>query len=440
MSSFDLAPNNYLQVFISCVLYSYHFMLQTSIISTPEELKLQYIRPLTPHIANSIHIQHMIAPPYDVVDRAQAYHLAMQSPKNFLHITRADADLEASITEYHPQVYALAKQQYQSFIEQQWLQITTQPTYYIYQIETASHVQTGFFARVHLSAYHDGALKRHELTRPIKENDRMSHIVALNAQMSPALFSYLPDKALAMFLQEVMAQVPLLLQAQLHEETHRIWDIPPHLNEKMQKHMDELGALYIADGHHRVAAAARVAAQHSTVEAAQYVFAGLFPSDELQILGYHRLVKDLNGLSVWEWMQVCEEWFSIEVAAQPVQPTDPLEVGMYVAGQWYRLKYTHAVDDLVTSIPSERLTHEILTPLLDIVDLRTDPRIEFVGGMQALQQCATKIDNQDAAVAFILPPVTFAQMQQVADLRQVMPPKSTWLEPKLADGLLVYPF
>jgi uncharacterized protein (DUF1015 family) len=302
--------------------------------------------------------------------------------------------------------------------------------------------QTGVAFVGAVRAYEEQRIRRHELTRPDKENDRVRNIATLNAQTGPVLLAFRANARLRTLVAAQTAAEPLFSVLGPNEVTHTIWRVDAaQAVRALGAELDALGALYIADGHHRAAAAARVAAaRRGSPEASHEFFLAVgFPHDEMRILDYNRAVRDLNGLSPAAFLEQVRKSFAVSEHAEGRTPREPHAFAMYLAGRWYEL----ALDarhvphgDPVASLDVSLLQDRLLGPVLAVGDPRTDPRIEFVGGVRGLAELQRRVDSRSAAVAFALHPTSMEQLMAVADAGSLMPPKSTWFEPKLADGLL----
>lgn len=382
----------------------------------------------------------VIAPPYDVISTAEARQLAAGQPYSFLHVSRAEIDLPPQTGRHAPAVYAQAATYFTVLCDQGVLQQDPTPAFYVYRLTQGVHQQTGIMATVSIAAYLAQRVQRHEFTRPDKEDDRLHHMEALNAQTGPAFLAYPPDVTLARWLAAWAARHPDA-DAELQGVRHQLWRVTEtEAIAALQQRIEQMPKLYIADGHHRTAAAARLGQARGLEGAAGYFLAGLFPSDQLQILAYHRIVLDLGQLTALQLQAALATRGILTPATEAVAPVLPGEFGMYLAGQWYRWQAkTQPEGDLVTQLDVSILSDQVLAPILGITDLRRDPRIDFIGGGRGLQALVQAVDSGKAAVAFSLRPTAMADLMAIADAGGIMPPKSTWFEPKLADGLVSHP-
>ena len=392
---------------------------------------------VAPHHADAV-----LAPPYDVLSTEEARAAAQGRPRSFLHVSRPEIDLPPETPPGAPALYEGATAAFSRMIESGVLIRDTAPRFYAWRMEAQGRAQTGLVAAASLAAYEQGAIKRHESTRPPKVEDRARHIEALGAQTGPLLLIHRPDEEVRRLIAAACAGPPLCRSVQGGTVTHTLWPIDGADEiEALTERFDRIGALYIADGHHR-AAAAQTAAQAmgaGTGEAAGRLLTVSFPADEVRILGYHRIVRGLNGLTPAAFLRQIGQALGCEPAEGPVEPAKPAHFGMYVEGRWYRLSAESvapasgaAVDRLDVSL----LARLVLGPILGIGDPRLDARIDFVGGGRGVEALAAAVDGGDATVAFSLYPTSVEDLMAVADAGAILPPKTTWFEPKLADGLV----
>ncbi len=389
--------------------------------------------------------QEVIAPPYDVLDTEEARALAKDRPWSFLHISKPEIDLPPGTDPYAPAVYAKAAENLERMLAAGVLRQDDAPYYYAYRLVMGAHVQTGLVAVARVADYDSNRIRKHEFTRPDKEDDRVRQITALNAQTGPVLLAYPYAPAVDAMLAGATRAEPDADALSESGVRHSLWVIrSPEVIAQLTALFDAMPALYIADGHHRSAAASRVAAarraanpQHSGEEAYNYFLAVIFPEHEMQIMDYNRVIRDLADLTPDEFLRRLAEKFAVEPAAAAVKPAQPGEFGLYLVGRWYRLRIR---PDLIPLDPVARLDVSLLQdhvigPILGITDPRRDKRIDFVGGIRGLAELERRVDSGEMALAFSLYPTRMADLMAVADAGQVMPPKSTWFEPKLADGM-----
>jgi uncharacterized protein (DUF1015 family) len=390
----------------------------------------------------------VVAPPYDVVDRAEAKALAADRPWSFLHISRPEIDLPDAVDPYDDRVYAKGRENLDRMVSEGVLVREDSPCYYAYRLTMDGQVQTGLVATSSVAAYDAGRIKKHEFTRPVKEDDRVRQVDTLNAQTGPVFLVYLADATVDGILREVSARpADIDVTASRDGVRHEIWRIDDAARiSALTAAFDAMPALYVADGHHRSAAGSRVGnarraanPAHTGEESYNHFLSVIFPHDQMQILDYNRVVRDLNGRSADAFLAVLGEVFDLELSDQPVKPAASGEFGMYLGRQWYRLRiHDERIpgDDPVARLDVSLLQDNLVGPLLGIADPRRDERIDFVGGIRGLEGLQRRVDSGDWAVAFSLYPTTMQALIDVADAGEVMPPKSTWFEPKLADGLV----
>ncbi len=390
--------------------------------------------------------EDVVAPPYDVMNEAEARIMVQGRPWSFLHISRPEVDLPEGTDPYAPEVYEKGRENLERMIAEGVLERDPRPGFYVYRLTMGDHVQTGLMGVASVEAYESGRIKKHEFTRPVKEDDRVRNIDTLNAQTGPVFLVYRADPTIDRILAQATEREPDIDVTAADGVRHQLWAVfDPEVVAQLTEAFDRLDALYVADGHHRSAAAARVAARrreanpdHTGEESYNYFLSVIFPHDQMQILDYNRVVKDLNGLSPEAFMARLSEAFTVTPADGPVKPGQPGEFGMYLGGQWYRLriKPERVPDDPVGSLDVSLLQDNLIGPILGIADPRTDERFDFVGGIRGLGELEKRVDSGGWAVAFSLQPTSMEALMAVADAGEVMPPKSTWFEPKLADGLV----
>jgi uncharacterized protein (DUF1015 family) len=383
--------------------------------------------------------------PYDVLNSREAREEAADNPYSFLHVTKSEIDLPLNIDVHSPEVYEKAKENLQSFIEKGILIEEDKPCYYIYRLVMNGKSQTGLVAGSSVDDYEKGIIRKHELTRPEKENDRINHMKAIRAQTGNVFLAYKGVPAIDRLVEEwKTAHTPVYDFLAADGIGHTIWRV----NE--EKTITTISGLfarevpftYIADGHHRAASAAKVrkALGSEASVASDYFLTTLFPSSQLHILDYNRLVHDLNGHSVAALVNGLQRDFFISKMDKAFSPRGLHEFGMYLDGSWYKLvaKEGSYTTDPIGVLDVTILQNNVLDRLLSIKDPRTDKRIEFVGGIRGLAELQKRVDSGEMKAAFSLYPVSIQQLFDIADSGQVMPPKSTWFEPKLRDGLLTH--
>jgi len=394
--------------------------------------------------------QEVIAPPYDVLDSNEARQRAAGKPWSFLHVSKAEIDLPVGTDPYSPAVYAKAKENFDRMLAEGVLKRDPEPVYYLYRLTMGRHTQIGVVAAASVAAYEAGHIRRHEFTRPDKEDDRVRQIDALNAQTGPVFLTYRRSAEVDALVARATAVAPAIDLSADDGVRHSMWVVREKaIVDPFTRAFDAVGRLYIADGHHRSAAAARVAvarraasAKHSANAADEYFLAVAFPDNQVQIFDYNRLVKDLNGLSSEALLARVGEVFEITPVSAPLKPASAGEFGMFLQRQWYRLRIRgHIAAGVAPADPVRRLDvsllqDNLLGPILGIGDPRRDKRVDFVGGIRGLGELERRVNSGEMAAAFSLFPTSLADLMGVADAGEVMPPKSTWFEPKLADGLV----
>ncbi|MES9869601.1 MAG: DUF1015 family protein [Sedimenticola sp.] len=387
------------------------------------------------------------APPYDVMNEGEARAMVDGKPWSFLHISRPEVDLPEGTDPYASEVYAKAAENLAKMVDKGILIQDSDPCYYVYRLTMGEHVQTGLVAAASVEAYDRDRIKKHEFTRPKKEDDRVRQIDALDAQTGPVFLVYPSHQELDEILMQAAESEAELDVTAADGVRHQIWLISDdERTGRISELFEQMPALYVADGHHRSAAASRVTAQrmaensgHNGEEPYNYFLTVVFPHNQMQILPYNRVVRDLNGLDLDTFLERVKIRFAVSPSNQPVMPEARTEFGMYLAGQWYKLHTDPERvpwDDPVSSLDVSILAGELIEPILGISDPRRDERIDFVGGIRGLEALERRVDSGEMAVAFSMYPTSMEALMSVADAGEVMPPKSTWFEPKLADGLV----
>ena len=379
------------------------------------------------------------AVPYDVVNAQEAHALANGNPLSFLHVSRAEIDLPANADPYSDAVYRKATDNFTALKSNAPLVVEEQPSLYVYRLKMGNHVQTGIAGTFSIDEYDRGVIKKHELTRRDKEDDRTRHMIDLRAQTGPVFLTYRASPAVDRVVSRVTSQPPLFDFTAPDGVQHTIWRANA---EAVKALVDAFGAiplLYIADGHHRAASAARARQQLGANGAHgewDTVLAVAFPDDQMQVLPYNRVVKDLGSHTPQSLLARLREQFTVKEG--PATPVRKGEVAMYLDGKWYTVVLGEAPGNLSPAdrLDVSRLQQTILTPLLGIGDIRTDKRMDFVGGARGTPELEKLVNSGKFAVAFSMYPVSVNDLMQVCDAGGIMPPKSTWFEPKLRDGLL----
>ena len=383
------------------------------------------------------------ARPYDVLNSEEARIEAKENPYSFLHVTKSEIDLPVDVDTHSKAVYEKAKENLQQLISTGVLVKETKPCYYIYQLIMNGRSQTGLVCVSSVQDYFDDVIKKHEFTRPEKEKDRIDHMQTIEAQTGNVFLAYRDVAAVNSLINDWKASNKPVYDFMADDTIqHSIWIInnDTTITAITQLFKTDVPFTYIADGHHRAASAAKVSKTLSNNIEAKYFLTTIFPASELAILDYNRVVKDLDGFSKEKFISRLQDDFFITLSSEPVKPAQLHEFGMYLDKQWYILSSRKGTftDDPIGILDVTILSNNILDKLLDISDQRTDKRIDFVGGIRGLKELEKRVDSGEMKVAFSLYPVTIEQLFNIADNGKVMPPKSTWFEPKLRDGLLTH--
>jgi uncharacterized protein (DUF1015 family) len=382
----------------------------------------------------------ILAPPYDVLSSAEARERAQGKPWSFLHISKPEIDLDPSIDPYDKAVYAKARENLDRMVKGGALIREAKPAYYVYRLTWNGRVQTGLAAVASLADYATNRVRKHELTTPVKEDDRVHQIEAVNAQTGPVMMGYPAAPEIDALLAKASAGTPDVDVTADDGVRHQMWVVSDDATiAALTRAFDALPAIYIADGHHRSAAAARVAQARNGKGSHNDFLSVVFPHHQMTILDYNRVIRDLNGRSADQVMTELKARFAVEAADKPVRPTSAGEFGMCLAGRWYRLKLKPELipaNDPIGRLPITLLARNVIEPIFGITDPRTDKRIDFVGGGRGLGELEKRVSSGEMAVAFALYPTQMDDLMAVADAGKIMPPKSTWFEPKLADGLV----
>ena len=394
-------------------------------------------------------VTEVAAPPYDVLNSAEAR--AMAGEKSLLHITKPEIDFEPMLQDHDPRVYDKAVENFRKWQERGWLVRDPRPCYYVYAQTMDGRTQYGIVLCAHTDDYSSGAIKKHELTRKDKEDDRMVHVRIQNANIEPVFFSYKDNPGLSEIVAAAVSVPPVYSFTDENGFGHEFWVIgdEAQVSRISEIFSSEVDAFYVADGHHRTAAAARVGAEkkaqnpgHTGNEEYNYFMAVCFPESQLRIIDYNRVVRDLAGMDAQTFIGRLGEDFEVERrGSEPWRPDRLHSFAMYLEGEWYSLKARpgrYDDSDPIGVLDVTVLSRLVLDKLLGIKDLRTDKRIDFVGGIRGLGELSHGVDSGEMKVAFALYPVSMAQLIDIADSGMIMPPKTTWFEPKLRSGLAIH--
>ena len=401
------------------------------------------IRPFTGLRPRTEDAAAVAAPPYDVLSSDEARQRAAGKPYSFLHISKAEIDLPPEVDHYAPEVYAKSAENLKKLIDAGVLFRDKTPCYYAYRLVMGSHTQTGLIAAASVADYDTNRIRKHEFTRPDKEDDRVRQIEALNAQTGPVLLAHADSDEAERLVASATAGTPIADVTADDGIRHTVWLInDADTVSRITAVVDAMPSLYIADGHHRSAAASRVAAARrgkSKPDSAEYFLSVIFPARQMRIMDYNRVVRDLNGHSVDDVLKAVGKSCNITPASGQATPKRTGTFGMYLDGRWFNVEFKPEVipsKDPVRSLDVSVLSEQVLGPILGIADLRRDTRIDFVGGIRGLAELERRVNHGEMAIAFAMYPTQMTQLMSVADAGEVMPPKSTWFEPKLADGLV----
>ncbi|HYP26538.1 MAG TPA: DUF1015 family protein [Blastocatellia bacterium] len=389
--------------------------------------------------------REVAAVPYDVVNTSEARALASDNPLSFLHVSRPEIGLPDDTDPYSDVVYAKAAENFERLKAAAPLLVEPAPSIYVYELRMGDHTQTGIAACCSVDEYDSDIIRKHERTRKDKEDDRTRHIVTLRAQTGPVFLTYRGRGEINRIVERARSAAPLYDITADDGVRHTVWRAGVDDARALAEEFRAVPLLYIADGHHRAASASRARARlkgenpgHTGDEEYNFFLAVLFPSDQLRILPYNRVVKDLNGLSPSDFLKAVSEKVGVSERAD-ASPRSKGGASMYLGGRWYGLDLSRdgaAAGDPIRSLDVSLLQEHVLDPILGIRDVRTDKRIDFVGGIRGTAALERLVDGGQAAVAFSMYPVTVEQLMDVSDANEIMPPKSTWFEPKLRDGLL----
>ncbi|HUQ34597.1 MAG TPA: DUF1015 family protein [Pyrinomonadaceae bacterium] len=403
---------------------------------------IQPFRALRPPVDR---VAEVASPPYDVVSTEEARSLARDNPLSFLHVSRPEIDLPEGTDLYSDAVYRKAADNFEKLVTECPLTEEETPSVYIYRLIMNGHEQTGLVACCAVDEYDNNKIRKHERTRPDKEDDRTRHMLTLKSQTGPVFLTYRASADIDTMVLETTVSAPLYDFTSPDGVQHTVWHAPDPV--RFVQAFREVPLLYIADGHHRAASASRARADlmersfgHTGDENYNYFLTVIFPDNQLQILPYNRVVRDLNNLTAGEFFLKVKTKFDVTEDAPPT-PESPGRFSMYFVKRWYGLTLKNAPApsaDPVSSLDVSLLQDHLLDPILGIKDVRTDKRIDFIGGVRGTKELEQLVDSSKAAVAFSLYPTTIEDLLRVSDADGIMPPKSTWFEPKLRDGILIH--
>ena len=385
------------------------------------------------------------AVPYDVVNTGEAKELAAGNALSFLHVSRPEIDLPDGTDPYSDEVYARAKENFESLKRAAPLTVETEPCLYVYRLQMGDHSQVGIAACCSIDEYTGGVIKKHERTRRDKEDDRTRHMLAISAQTGPVFLTYRGRAEIGEMAAKTQESGPLYDFTAPDSIRHTMWRVSGNDAAAMIEAFESVPAIYIADGHHRAASASRARdvlreakAGHRGGEEYNFFLAVLFTADEVQIFPYNRVVKDLNGITRLQFLDALARQFEVSASAPP-RPAEKGRISMRLGNEWYSLSLlaeTTKPLGPIASLDVSVLQDRVLDPLLGIQDIRTDKRVDFVGGIRGPEELERMVADGRAAVAFSMYPVSLDELMAISDADEIMPPKSTWFEPKLRDGLL----
>ncbi len=389
------------------------------------------------------------APPYDVLNSDEARNLVKGNPISFLHVGKPEIDLPSNIDLYDRQVYNKGKENLTKLIDEAYLVNYPKPTFYIYAQTMNERTQYGLVGVASIHDYWNNIIKKHEKTRKDKEEDRCNHVRITNAHTGPIFLTYPDNEEINNIVNQLVKETPETDFSANDGIRHQVWVVEnDEINKKIEILFSEIPALYVADGHHRSAAAAIVGKErmesnpnHNGSEEYNFFLSVIFPASQLYIMDYNRVVKDLNGNTKDEFLQKLSEYVLVNKADGKFSPSRKGEIGLYIDNQWYKLNFKEEIaktDDPVESLDVALLQKYILTNILGIDDPRTNKNIDFVGGIRGLEELERRVNNGDMKLAFAMHPTSINELIAISDADKIMPPKSTWFEPKLRDGLFVH--
>jgi len=394
----------------------------------------------------------IIAPPYDVLDSDEAREMAKGKPNSFLHVSKAEIDLPPGTDVHDEKVYLKAAENFEKMLKSGLLIRESKPCFYAYRLQMGTHIQTGLMVGACVDDYDTGRIRKHEFTRPVKEDDRVNQIKYVKAQTGPGIIAYKQVPEIDAVIKKNVRKEPLFSATGSGGVIHTLWLIDDEGDIKaISEASEKQKAVYIADGHHRSAAASRVkkfmvetrGAKHTGAEPYNVYLAAAFPVNEMRIWDYNRVVKDLNGLTSEKFLAEVRKSFEVKEVKGQAKPAARREFGLYLGGKWYMMTPTVKTpakeEDPVKALDVSVLSDLVLDRVLGIKDLRKSDRVDFVGGIRGLGELEKRVNSGEMAAAFALHATSLDELISVADDNQVMPPKSTWFEPKLADGVVSNP-
>jgi len=407
------------------------------------------IRPFSALRPKKEFVERIASPPYDILDKVEARNIAKENPITFLHVIKPEIDLPDNISIYDDLVYLKGKENLDKFIRDGLMFQEDSPKFYIYRQIWGDHTQTGIVACASVDDYEMDIIKKHEATREEKEIDRTKHILTLNAQTGPVFLTYIQRPEISRLVEKIKLEKPEYDFTSEDNVTHTIWVVnSPEYIGAFETFFDSVSCFYIADGHHRSAAAARVQNLkkkenpiHTGEEEYNFFLSVIFPHNQMKILPYNRVVKELNGLSFDKFLSALKDKFIIKESEYSVEPAEKHLFGMYLNKRWFVLRASSKIineDDPVKSLDVAILQDYLLDPILGIKDPRRDKRINFVGGIKGVKELIRLVDSGEYSVAFSMFPTSIEDLISVANAHLYMPPKSTWFEPKLKSGLFVH--
>ncbi len=392
--------------------------------------------------------KEVAAPPYDVVSREEAENLAKENPNSFLRVSRSELELSANTDPYSEEVYNRALANFSRLQNSGALVFDSAPSFYVYSLTMNGRIQSGLIAAASVADYDANGIKKHELTRKDKEDDRTRHIIKIRSHTGPVFLTCKPNQKITAIINQTMSEDVILSVDADDGVLHRIWRISKEQTNHIKSIFREISALYVADGHHRAKSASRTRetlrkdnANHTGNEDYNRFLSVIFPADQLEILAYNRVIYDLNGLSEIQLIAEIEKNFMV-AQLDIAQPVEKGTFHMYLNQQWHRLQpqVKRANNSIVDNLDVSIMQNQILNPVLGIDDPRTNNRIGFIGGIHGAERLEQLVDSGEASIAFALHPVSIDELMDVSDADMIMPPKSTWFEPKLRDGLVCHCF